>query len=59
MSVLGQEQFSAAIPQRAPVRWKHHQQVLFIKYLVTRKKIYVYTSSIFKMIYLILDKLWN
>jgi len=26
MSVLGQEQFSAAIPQRAPVRWKHHQQ---------------------------------
>lgn len=23
MSVLGQDQFSAAIPQRAPVRWKH------------------------------------
>ena len=23
ISVLGHEQFSAAIPQRAPVRWKH------------------------------------
>ena len=24
LSVLGQEQFSAALPQRAPVRWRHN-----------------------------------
>ena len=52
MSVLGQEQFSAAIPQRAPVRWKHHQQVaLFLEIFCFHGKKY---SNIFLKIYLYL-----
>lgn len=41
MSVLGQEQFSAAIPQRAPVRWKHSTPMNTVMMFVPQQEAWV------------------
>lgn len=41
MSVLGQEQFSAAIPQRAPVRWKHTTPINTVVLFVPQQEAWV------------------
>merc|ERR1711936_853657 len=41
MSVLGQEQFSAAFPQRAPVRWKHSTPINTIMMFVPQQEAWV------------------
>ena len=41
MSVLGQEQFSAALPQRAPVRWRHNTPLNTVVMFVPQQEAWV------------------
>ena len=40
-SVLGQDQFTAAIPQRAPVRWKHNTPINTVVMFVPQQEAWV------------------
>ena len=41
LSVLGQEQFSAALPQRAPVRWRHNTPLNTVVMFVPQQEAWV------------------